>query len=113
MGDITVRAALVVCSCDLPARALIMNMLQYNGKHGCHLCEDSGDTAPGKPLHRYWPWKPSSTPRTHQSLIINAKDATIDGVTVSAEVIYSLSSSEQANTGTCLNYITYTCRSKG
>ena len=61
----------------------------------------------GKPLHRYWPWKPSPTPRTHQSLIINAKDATIDGVTVSAEVIYSLSSSEQANTGTCLDYLTY------
>ena len=45
--------------------------------------------------------------RTHQSLIINAKDATIDGVTVSAEVIYSLSSSEQVNTGTCLDYLTY------
>lgn len=33
--------------------------------------------------------------------------ATIDGVTVSAEVIYSLSASEQANAGTCLDYLTY------
>jgi len=82
-GYATVRAALVVCSCDLPARALVTNMLQFNGTHGCLYCEDSGDTVEGKPLHRFWPHKPNSTLRTHQSLISNAKDAVTHCVTVS------------------------------
>lgn len=44
--------------------------------------------------------------RTKASLPMQ-KMQLFDGVTVSAEVIYSLSSSEQANTGTCLDYLHY------
>ena len=32
------RIVLVACTCDLPARAQVMNMAQFNAYHGCHFC---------------------------------------------------------------------------
>ncbi|XP_041916006.1 uncharacterized protein LOC121680620 isoform X3 [Alosa sapidissima] len=31
-------------TCDLPAKALVLNSVQYNGKFGCHKCEQPGET---------------------------------------------------------------------
>lgn len=76
------KAALILCSCDLPARALVLNMNQFNGSYGCHVCEDTGETERGKPLHRFWPYKPRSTLRTHNTLLTCAKEATASRTTV-------------------------------
>ena len=40
-GEITCKARLL-CSVDLPARASVLNMKQFNGKYGCSQCEDEG-----------------------------------------------------------------------
>jgi len=31
-------------TCDLPAKALVLNSVQYNGKFECHKCEEPGET---------------------------------------------------------------------
>ena len=33
----------LICSSDAPARAMIQNFSQYNGKYGCGFCEQKGD----------------------------------------------------------------------
>lgn len=78
-----VRVAIVAASCDLPARALVLNMRQFNGLHGCHLCEDKGKTAEGKPLFRWWPPNNEQTLRTKQSLTDDAIKATTENNPVS------------------------------
>ena len=35
-GSSACRAALLACSCDLPARALVMNIMQFNGSTDAH-----------------------------------------------------------------------------
>ena len=30
-------------TCDLPARAMVYNMTQFNGKYGCTHCKQSGE----------------------------------------------------------------------
>ena len=79
-----VRVALVAASCDLPARALILNMRQFNGRHGCHLCEDEGQTAEGKPLFRWWPPNSTQKLRTRNSLTDDSIKATTNDEIVSA-----------------------------
>ena len=41
-GNHTVKERLLMCSVDLPARALVLNMKQFNGRYGCCYCEDKG-----------------------------------------------------------------------
>ncbi len=38
----TCRAALLGCTCDLPARAAVMNVVQFNGFYGCSHCLQEG-----------------------------------------------------------------------
>lgn len=51
-----IKATMVVLSCDLPARAQVLNMKQFNGEHGCHLCEEPGKARPNLPMQRWWPY---------------------------------------------------------
>ena len=82
-GVHTVKAALVAISCDLPARALVLNMRQFNGAQACHLCEDNGQTSATNHLLRWWPPNPSSVLRTKESLSADAIKATTEGAIVS------------------------------
>ena len=50
-GEVTARAKLLMFVADLPARALVLNMKQYNGKFRCAHCEDEGQTRATSPLH--------------------------------------------------------------
>lgn len=52
-GTLTARAILLMCSVDLPARAILLNMKQWNGVQGCLYCESTGTVLPGDHLHRY------------------------------------------------------------
>jgi len=38
----TCHVAFIACTCDLPARALLMNMNQFNGFYGCSKCLQKG-----------------------------------------------------------------------
>lgn len=72
------RCILLLSAVDLPARALLLQMKQFNGKHGCCYCYQEGGVLPGNPLHRFWPPQAtlSSSIRTHESVIENAMEAT-------------------------------------
>lgn len=76
------RAILLSCSADLPARAMLLNMKQWNGRHGCLYCNHEGVTLGTDHLHRYWPPKDSQV-RTHSSLMADAEAATKSGSPVS------------------------------
>ena len=66
-------AMLLYYSVDLPARTMLLNMEQFNGC-GCLYCEDKGTTIGTKHLYYYWPMQGSSIPRTHSSVLFNARD---------------------------------------
>lgn len=82
----TAHAMLLMFTVDLPARALILNMKQFNGECGCCYCEYSGLTQEGSPLVRYWP-PTRPTLRTHRSLMENARVATTNGTVVCHQFI--------------------------
>ena len=52
-GDMLARAVLLACSVDLPARAMLLNMKQWNGIQGCLYCNHEGVTLGTDHLHRY------------------------------------------------------------
>ena len=76
-GQKKIRCILLMSAVDLPARAILLNMKQYNGMYGCSFCYSEGTTKRGSPLHRYWP--PSLTApalRTSHSVRENASQTT-------------------------------------
>ena len=62
-GTIHMHAMLFIVTADLPARADLMNMKNFNGKWACHLCKDMG-VAVGTGLHRVWPLDKNNELRT-------------------------------------------------
>ena len=36
------RVSVAAFTCDLPTRAMVMNMVQYNGFYGCSHCKQKG-----------------------------------------------------------------------
>lgn len=40
----TCKGTLLTCTCDLPARCLVSNSIQFNGKHSCWFCLQPGET---------------------------------------------------------------------
>ena len=42
IGPKCLRTKLLCCVFDLPARAMALNLTQWNGKHGCTHCLDEG-----------------------------------------------------------------------
>ena len=46
------HAMLLLSSTDLPAKALVLNMKQFNEMFGCCYCEDEGKTHDENSLHR-------------------------------------------------------------
>lgn len=73
-GTMTCRAILLLACVDLPAQAKMINMKGHNGKYACAHCEDEGVPRPSCHLHRDWPYQISCLPRTHESMLQNARD---------------------------------------
>ena len=71
-----VKAAIIAVTCDLPARAVVLNMKQFNGKHGCHLCEDEGENSAANPMLRWWPHNENQKLRSKKSFLNNCLEAT-------------------------------------
>ena len=72
-GEFLLKAVLIACSCDLPARVMIANFVQYNGRYSCPKYAQSGETLPsGKGVYSLvYPFQPddqSGTRRTPESL---------------------------------------------
>lgn len=69
----TCHATLLTCTCDLPAKALVCNSMQFNGAFSCWHCLQSGKTEKtdkGGHVHAF-PFQetnPSGPPRTHESV---------------------------------------------
>ena len=82
-GNSVLHAALLQCSLDLPARALVLNMKQFNGKHGCCYCDAPGKTPPGDHLHRYWPPSSCGAERSQQTMLEDARKTSSTGDAVS------------------------------
>lgn len=59
----------LICSSDSPARAMLRNCKQYNGKYGCDWCEHEGVTiiANRGPPTRYYPQRGAVPMRTSKS----------------------------------------------
>ena len=68
--------ALLLVTVDLPARALITCMKQYNGKSSCLYCEQVGTVVS---TQTYWPYENEARTRTQQSLKRDAKSANSRG----------------------------------
>ena len=73
---------LLLCSTDLPARAVVTNMKAYNGKYSCTSCEDSGEEG-SNPLHRVWPFNAESTTRNKATVMKAVCDAVQQQTSVS------------------------------
>ncbi|XP_063403282.1 uncharacterized protein LOC134712602 [Mytilus trossulus] len=43
-SNFTLMGTLLNCVCDLPARCLVSNSMQFNGKYGCWFCLQPGET---------------------------------------------------------------------
>ena len=56
----------LICSADSPARAIVRNCKQFNGKHGCDWCEHPGEcvTKERGPPTRYYPVRNDPVLRT-------------------------------------------------
>lgn len=70
----------VGCTCDLPARAMVQNFIQFNGQYGCCYCKQPGTTVPtekGGHVHTfpYVHQSPKGPPRTQQAFIQDARKA--------------------------------------
>lgn len=74
---------ILLCSVDLLAQAPMINMKQFNSKHGCHMCEQESVPRPGSNLHRNWPYLPSVTCRTRKSMKDNGIAAKLSHSSVS------------------------------
>ena len=76
----TMRAHVICAAFDLPAKALVYNTIQFNGKHGCGYCEQPGKTLRterGGNIHTipYNASSPKGILRTKQSCLKYAKEA--------------------------------------
>ncbi len=54
-SKITVKAMLLCCTCDMPAKAMVLNMIQFNGRFGCPRCLQPGKSVQtGKGSGHVW-----------------------------------------------------------
>ena len=62
------RVFSMICCADSPARAMLKNCKQYNGRYGCDWCEHEGVpvVVNGGPPSRYYPHRGNSCLRTAQ-----------------------------------------------
>lgn len=72
VGDKCLRAKLLCCVFDLPARAMALNLTQWNGHYGCTHCLDEGTQV--SHVRLYLPHD-EHTPRSEKDLLKHAMKA--------------------------------------
>jgi len=75
--------ALGVSVSNLPARAIVLNMKQHNGRFACIYCNDEGVSSQHCPMHRWWPYKPGLHCRSDASVTRAARKALMSSDAVS------------------------------
>ena len=84
-GVLTCKAVMLISSLNLPARALVSNMKQFNGRYECSWCEIEGKSSPNLQMITYFPHcSPSPTQRYHLSMLLNAGKAVTNKEVVSS-----------------------------
>ena len=83
-GKIVVKAAVIGCTCDLPARAIVANMNQYNGYYSCIKCLQEGEIVKTDKKGRIltFPYKsdsPEGPKRTDDTFLRDASTALDNG----------------------------------
>ena len=78
------HARLLCGTSDLPAKAMVLNMMQFNGQHGCAHCTQSGEqfsTGERGTVHvyPYIPNNPAGPERNSENLEKDAREATDKG----------------------------------
>ena len=86
LGERRVHAMLMVCSLDLPAKAALLNMKQFNGASSCSVCDAPGQTFRGSHLHRFWPFNQEGVFRTDTAVRENALNAAVQGKAVRSNI---------------------------
>lgn len=89
-GKRTVKCHLLASCLDLPAKALVANMKQFNGKFGCVSCFDEGHSNPRTPMHRYYPFLERNQLRTHLSILQDIRKVARSGQAVSKTYVLLL-----------------------
>ena len=86
---------LFVVTADLPARAALVNMNEFNSKCACHLCKSEGTAYGQHNIHRCWPFKQNHEKRRHEDQINFAMKATqkqavvgVKGHSIFAKLLY-------------------------
>ena len=74
-GQKLCRAMLLLSTLDLPAKAAVVNVKQWNGEYGCSVCVAPGDNSLGGRSSRHWPYRGDTLLRTHGQMIANGKEA--------------------------------------
>lgn len=80
-GTRVIHASLLLTTQDLPAKAIMANMKQYNGAYGCSVCEDKGQTIGPSGLRRVWPHH-NSILRTEETVLAHGQEASLTGQAV-------------------------------
>lgn len=87
--NINVKGILLCGTCDLPAKAMVMNMTQFNGKFGCPKCKQEGTVIQsGKGHTRVFPFDTScfnGPKRTHEEFVRHGDEAH-----ESSEIVYGV-----------------------
>lgn len=78
-GRKTLKCKLLLCVFDLPARAMVVNMKQFNGYYGCLMCLDKGMHINNR--HLYLPTE-SHIKRTMAMMKQYAAQALVKGISV-------------------------------
>jgi len=75
---ITCKAKVIVGVCDSVARPLMQNFKQFNGRHGCDFCFDTGESVEkGNGRTTVYPFNEDMTLRTQentQALVMEAAE---------------------------------------
>ncbi len=74
-GEKTCKVMMLQSSLDLPARAIVSSMKQFNGKSSCTVCTQEGTPNPSCHLVRWWPYNSGVQLRTHQLQLHNAEQS--------------------------------------
>ena len=70
-----VKGTILFPADDVPAKAVITCMKQFNGRYGCQLCLQEGDPLANAPMVCCWPPEPSMVLRTNEIIIADAEEA--------------------------------------
>lgn len=85
-APVNVKAIIISGTCDLPAKALFLNVKQYSGKFGCHKCKIYGQRVDNVQVY---PYTRNLRMRTEAETLVHAQTAELhDRPTIISRLVY-------------------------